>query len=324
MATIKEIAEQAHVSTATVSRVLNKDDTLVVSAEVKSNIFKIAHELSYLPPKMRHVQKENEIIIGIADWHIIRKDRPNIDMNSFEIFADDILTKENVKFVRMEYLSEVKVHGIIAFGVFSQKEMEFLREQSFCIVFVNSDEKNYEYDSIVMDYMRGIENMISYLIDQKQYRSIGYIGGIYKDSLVQIGVKRIESLKDILKKRGIYDASTFMMGDISKESGYELMKQMLSRDSLPEVIVLGSDEVAEGALDAMKGASLRIPKDVAVVIYKDIETIESKYPTYTKLRMLPKLVWTTAIKLVLERVVQKRADAMKIYLPTKLEIGDST
>ncbi len=65
---------------------------------------------------------------------------------------------------------------------------------------------------------------------------------------------------------------------------------------VPEVLILGNDEVAEGALEAIKELKYRIPKDVAVVVYRDIETLSTKYPTYTSLRMLPDIVWTTAIK----------------------------
>jgi len=76
-------------------------------------------------------------------------------------------------------------------------------------------------------------------------------------------------------------------------------------------------------LEAMKEQKCRIPKDIAVVIYRDIETLQTNYPTYTNLRMLPEIVWTTAIKLLLERITGQRKDSMKVYLPAKLEIGDS-
>jgi LacI family transcriptional regulator len=98
---------------------------------------------------------------------------------------------------------------------------------------------------------------------------------------------------------------------------------MLLTDEVPEVLILGNDEVAEGALEAVKELKYRIPKDIAVVIYRDIETLSTKYPTYTSLRMLPDIVWTTAIKLLLERILDGRKDTMKVYLPTKLELGDS-
>ena len=93
------------------------------------------------------------------------------------------------------------------------------------------------------------------------------------------------------------------MGEISRESGYRLTRELLETDDVPEVLVLGNDEVAEGALEAVKELKYRIPKDVAVVIYRDIETLQTKYPTYTSLRMLPDIVWSTAIKLLLERII---------------------
>ena len=46
-------------------------------------------------------------------------------------------------------------------------------------------------------------------------------------------------------------------------------------------MLLGSDEVAEGALEAFRELGLRVPKDVAVIIYQDIQTLESKWPTGT-------------------------------------------
>lgn len=102
-----------------------------------------------------------------------------------------------------------------------------------------------------------------------------------------------------------------------------LAKQAIQTGRLPEAVLLGSEEVAEGALEAFQDAGLRVPKDVAVVIYKDIETLESKWPSYTKVRMFPDIVWQTAIKLLLEQIQEGRKDNMTIYLPTKLEVGDS-
>lgn len=174
-----------------------------------------------------------------------------------------------------------------------------------------------------MDYDQGLSDMVHYLMDEKEYRSIGYIGGIYEDDMVRIGARRLNGLKQILQKKGCYREDYFKVGEISHESGYSLTKEMLLTKDVPEVLILGNDEVAEGALEAIKELKYRIPKDVAVVVYRDIETLSTKYPTYTSLRMLPDIVWTTAIKLLLERLLDGRRDTMKVYLPTKLELGDS-
>ena len=323
MATIKEISKLAEVSAATVSRVLNQDETIVVSPEVKKRIFKIAHELKYVPPRMRHAQKKKEIVIGVADWHIIRNDRANIRISSLDLIVKSMPGNNEVRFIRLDKNQPGQYDGIIAFGVFSKEEMEFLRMQSYAIVFINSDSKNYEYDSIVMDFNKGIHEMLDYLMDRKKYRSVGYIGGLYEEGQVKIGYRRLEGIKASFTERGYYVEENFYIGDISRESGYEMAKKAILSGHLPEAVLLGSEEVAEGALEAFQDAGLRVPKDVAVVIYKDIETIQSKWPTYTKVRMFPDIVWQTSIKLLLEQIKEGRKDNMTIYLPTKLEVGDS-
>ncbi len=323
MATIKEISKLAGVSAAAVSRVLNQDDTIAVSPEVKKRIFKIAHELKYVPPRMRHAQKKKEIVIGVADWHIIRTDRTNIRLSSLDLIVKSMSGKQEVKFCRLDKNQPGQYDGIMAFGVFSQEEMEFLRMQSYNIVFINSDPKNYEYDSIVMDFTKGICEMLDYLMVRKKYRSVGFIGGLYEEGQVKIGYRRLEGIRDSFMENGYYEEENFYIGEISRESGYELAKKAILSGHLPEAVLLGSEEVAEGALEAFQDAGLRVPKDIAVVIYKDIETIESKWPTYTKVRMFPDIVWQTAIKLLLEQISEGRKDNMTIYLPTKLEVGDS-
>jgi LacI family transcriptional regulator len=323
MATIKEISQLADVSIATVSRVLNQDDTIVVSSEVRKRIFRIAHELKYVPPRRRHAQKERGIVIGVADWHIIRKDRTNIRLSSLDLIVKSMSGKNDVRFERLDKNQPGQYDGIMAFGVFSEEEMEFLRMQSFAIVFINSDPKDYEYDSIVMDFNKGIHEMLDYLMDQKKYCSVGYIGGTYEEGQVRIGYRRLEGIRGAFMQRGFYEEENFYIGDISRESGYNLAKKAIQSGRLPEAVLLGSEEVAEGALEAFQDAGLRVPKDVAVVIYKDIETLESKWPSYTKVRMFPDIVWQTAIKLLLEQIQEGRKDNMTIYLPTKLEVGDS-
>ncbi len=65
----------------------------------------------------------------------------------------------------------------------------------------------------------------------------------------------------------------------------------MEEHTLAEAVLLGSDEVAEGALEAFRELGVRVPKDVAVIIYQDIQTLESKWPTGTCLEMFPDYVW---------------------------------
>ena len=115
----------------------------------------------------------------------------------------------------------------------------------------------------------------------------------------------------------------FHVGDISRESGYTLARQAAREGRLAEAMLLGSDEVAEGALEAFRELGLRVPKDVAVIIYQDIQTLESKWPTSTCIEMFPDYIWENALEILFGRISQKRTQAVTVVVPTHIRIGDT-
>jgi len=277
MATIKDVAQAAQVSTAAVSRVLNKDDNISVSPEVRARIFQAAHVLGYVSPRQRKAaEHKTHLVIGVADWRIIRPDRHNVRLTSLSCLVQMMTDQYEVTFIRLTFGEPQKVDGVIALGVFSEKEIDFLRSLSFAIVFVNSNQHNYEFDQVQVDFDRGQEQMVSYLLDQKRYTGLGYIGGIYDGANGRIGTHRLAAIRRILEERGQYDPRTFHVGEISRESGYALAKKAVEDHTLAEAVLLGSDEVAEGALEAFRELGVRVPKDVAVIIYQDIQTLDRK------------------------------------------------
>lgn len=317
MATIKQIAELSNVSMTTVSRVLNQDETIAVSTEVKNKIFDIAHELGYIPPKKRRMKLEKGICIGIADWHIIRKEADHIKLLDYVSMANRYF-KEPIEFKRMTYGEPMQVEGIIALGKFSEEEVIYLKQQSYSILFINSDRQDYQYDRIIMDYTEGLTQMVDYILDTKQYGNLGYIGSYYESKSLVIGKTRHSALVRILQEKGAYEEHLFFIGEMSKTSGYELAKKAIKTKSLARAVLLGNDQIAEGALEAFEEEGLKVPEDVAIVIYKDVETLRSKFPTYTTIQMFPDFVWETAIKLMIERITGTRTETMMVILPSKL------
>ncbi|MDO4321831.1 MAG: LacI family DNA-binding transcriptional regulator [Lachnospiraceae bacterium] len=324
MATIKEVAALAGVSLTTVSRVLNRDDSLSVTPEVRMKIFRAANQLNYMPPRQRReASGKKQLVIGVADWRIIRPDRPNVRLSSLACMLQLMTNQYEVSFVRLAYGQQQTVDGIIAFGVFSDEEITFLHSLSYAVVFVNSNQKNYENDQVQLDFDLGLEEMVRYLLDRKRYASVGYIGGLYEQGNVRIGANRLNGLQRILKNRGQYEEKFFHIGEISRESGYALAKRAAEEGNLAEAILLGSDEIAEGALEAFDELGLRVPKDVAVIIYQDIQTLESKWPTGTCIEMFPDYVWENALEMLIGRIEQKRTQAVTVLVPTHIRIGDT-
>lgn len=324
MATIKDVAQAAQVSAAAVSRVLNKDDSISVSPEVRTRIFQAAHTLGYVSPRQRRAaEHKTHLVIGVADWRIVRPDRQNVRLASLSCLVQMMTDRYDVSFTRLDFGQPQKADGVIALSACTPEEIDFLRSLSFAIVFVNSGQSSYEFDQVQVDFKKGQEQMTEYLLDRKQYKSLGYIGGIYEGQNWRIGVNRLEGLKGILSARNAYDERFFHIGEISRESGYALAKHAVETGALPEAVLLGSDEVAEGALEAFRELRVRVPKDVAVVIYHDIQTLESKWPTGTCIEMYPDYVWESALDLLFGRISQRRSQAVTVMMPPHLKIGDT-
>lgn len=316
MATIKQIAKMSNVSMSTVSRVLNRDETIVVSTQVKNKIFDIAHELNYIPPKERRLKMEKGITIGIADWRIIRREIDNMNLLDYMRIASRYY-KEPIEFKRMTYGKPMQVDGIIALGKLSTEEVSYLKQQSYSILFINSSRHDYQYDRIIMDYDEGLVQMVNYVLEEKQYESLGYIGGYFKSENLTIGQSRHNALVKILEKKEKYNQKLFLIGEMSKDSGYDLAKEAIRANCLARAVLIGNDHIAEGVLQAFQEEGISVPEDVDIIIYKDIETLRSKFPTYMTIQMFPSFVWETAIKLILERITGARNDTMTVILPSR-------
>lgn len=324
MATLKDIAEKTNVSLATVSRVVNLDDTLAVSPETRRLILETAHQLGYIPPRQRRHPAAQAVTIGIADWKIIPDGWSNFHIATLSYLAKTINRELDVQFVRMLPGRAEKVDGVLAFGSYSKEEINELESLSYHILFVNAGQDDYDHDQIIIDFRLGMRQMVEYLVKEKHARSVGYVGGLYEHGPVRIGFHRLENFKSNLQEFGVYDPSMIRVGELSRESGFRLMKELLESAKLPEAVLLGNDAVAAGALRAVEEAGLSIPEDLAVVLYNDIETLKPSHPQYTCIKMYPDFVWQTGIELLLERILNRRTQTMKIIIPTRLSLGEST
>lgn len=325
MATLKEIAAKVGVSLATVSRVLNLDDTMSVSEETRRQILETSHELGYVPPRLRKRGRTlHKASIGIADWKIVAQGRPNFHISAVEYFSSSMQRELDVSYVRLVEDSDEHVDGILAFGDFSPEEVGSLQRRSYHIVFINSTTDDYQHDQIQIDFNLGMKQMVQYLTDEKHYRHIGYIGGLYDSPTVKIGYHRLNAFRSYLTENGIYDPALIRVGEFTTESGSALMKEMLESGSLPDACLLGNDAVAEGALQVLEQAGIGVPEDLGIVLYNDIETLQPRHASFTCIKMYPDFVWQTAIELLIERILNRRTQTMKIIIPTRLLIGDST
>lgn len=332
MATIKDIAKKAGVSSATVSRVLNYDESLSVSDEKRKLIFEIAESLEYMPPRKRNISKApKKLKIGLVHWYTMSQELDDPYYMSIRLGIEKMCYENNIEIVKIfrpdeyDFQKLESVDGFIAIGKFTDGQIAKIYERSPNIVFVDSSPQETRFDSVVIDFEKAVTGALDYLW-QIGHRSIGYIGGreyIGPDQ-VALGERRESVFRQHMIDLGAYEEKNVFIGAFLAESGYRLMKQAIQTlDELPSAFFVASDSIAIGVLRAIHECGLKVPKDVSIIGFNDIPTSKYTVPPLTSIRVHKEFMGETAVELLLERIIRKRKIAKKVVVPTELQLRES-
>lgn len=328
LATIKDIAERAGVSSATVSRVLNYDASLSVTDATKRRIFEAAEELSYKKrsPRMRVNKK-----IAIVHWYTEEEElndlyylsiRLGIEKRVKEIGIDvDVYFTNNAR-----NMKENNIEGIIAVGKFSDSQIKELTTINPHIVFVDFSPNDDKYDAIVIDFEKATKTIIDYFISTN-HQEIGFIGGKerLKDECEPLEDLREKTFHSYMKEKALYDERFVYVGSsLSVESGYNLMKQAIDDlgEHIPTAFVISSDVMAIGSIRALHEAGVSIPDRVSLIGMNDMSVSKHVYPPLSTIRVYTELMGETAVDTLMERL-DGRKIAKKVFISTKLVIRKS-
>lgn len=333
MATIKDIAAKAEVSIATVSRVLNYDETLNVTDSTKKKILEIAEELDYVTLRQRKNKKQDFTKIAIVDKLSEKQQLEDPYFLSIRIGIERRCTEEQIQYVRInkdgEYNLPEGLNGIIAIGNFDKEEIDNLNTYSSTIVFVDSSPDEDVYDSVIADFNRAVVNALNYF-NSIGHKEIGYLGGqlhINGDGPLDF---REQAYRDFMVKSGNFNSDFIMLKDLrhydrysTHADGYMLMKEALAKEKVPAAFFIQSDSMAIGAYKAIAEAGLRIPEDISIISFNDISIAKYMAPSLSTIKIFTKFMGETAVDLILERIKNGREICKKVIIPTKLVIRES-
>ncbi len=337
MATIKDIAKKSNVSTATVSRVLNNDDSITVLEETRQRILLAAKELGYQTIHERRKQQsespKNNPGIGIISCQTVEEELNDPYFISIRQGIEEELNKQGINKVGSYRLNDMltvphdllKMDGLLIIGRLGEDVLKQVSNNIQNIVYINYVPDDELYDSVTIDFEKATKKALQHLIDIG-YKRIGYIGGVEREHLKQQKVvsedMRLTTFESMIKNGDLEGSEAIYIGEYTMSQGYELMKKALKKKNVPKAFFVASDPMAIGALHALQEAGLSVPSDVALVAFDDIEAAKFSSPPLSTVKVYTKEMGQTGVKLLMDRINGRKLP-IKVTVPTTLVIRQS-
>lgn len=326
MARIVDIAKEANVSPATVSRVLNNDQTLSVTDETRKRVLDTAVRLNYRPRKKMTKQPKTSkrilICVNQGFYEELKdpyylKLRKKVEKKSLEYDFD--LT--SVLYLDSQPYDNINnsFDGAVMLGKIDTALVDSWKSKVKDVVYIDHSPDESLYDSVVVDFDRATNQALSHLLSLG-LEKIGYIGG--RNPIEEQEAREISFIKR-MKRENLYDPRLVFVGQFGMTEGYRLMKHVIKSSTLPEGFFIASDAMAIGALHALRENKIRVPEDVKIVSFDNIEMAKYASCPLTTIHVPIKEMAEIGIRLLLDRI-SGRDLPLKVVVPTTLIIREST
>jgi DNA-binding LacI/PurR family transcriptional regulator len=289
--TIRDVAEQAGVSTATVSHVINS--TKNISEETKNKVYEAINSLNYSPNALARGLRVNQTkLIGLIV--------PDITTEFYNCFAKGFIDSAyangytvalcgtqydaNREMMEVEALVERRVDGFVFVGGgFGDDLINRMIDRNIPVVLADRSINKQNVKTVQFDNYSAMRNLIQ-LLKEKGYSKIGYISETITMSNL---ADRFEGFKRGLNdqsleytKEYVHINDCFQLDKIN--NSYLFVKDLVEKGTeLPQVFVTTSDLIAAGTITALKEKGFRIPEQIAVTGYDDIMIAQYLQPPLT-------------------------------------------
>lgn len=282
---IKDVAKKAGVSISTVSRVINQSKP--VKAKTKERVLEAIEELGYRPNaiarslKVKHTQSIGIMVPDIANQfypEVVRGIEDVANMYDYTIFLCNTDLDQEKEIQYFAELEEKQVDGLIFMGnLISEHLAKQISDSEIPVVLIGTQHAGLP--SVTIDNVRAAKDAVGLLIVQGHQR-IGVITGKMKDPIM--GKARLEGYREALQEAELpWKSELVVEGGYRFKSGYEGARQLIMLEEVPTAIFVASDEMAIGAMRAILEKGLRIPEDVAVIGFDNVDMSGKVYPSLT-------------------------------------------
>jgi LacI family transcriptional regulator len=270
-ATIRDVARRAQLSVATVSRALNGFDN--VSDEARARVTEAARELGYVPhagARSLSLARTNAIGVVLPDLHgeffseIVRGMDREAGRRGYLLLLSNLHGSPDQAALALRAMRG-RVDGLIVMAPqLSADELTAALPAGIPSILINTRDESGARAAIHLDNAAGVRAVVDHLVELGRERLVhiaGPEGNIDAD-------ERAAAFRDACAAHGV--ACEVLRGDFEEESGARAVMQLLAGGHRFDALFAANDNMAIGAIDALRAAGLAIPRDVVVVGFDDI------------------------------------------------------
>lgn len=329
-ATIRDVAKKAGVGVATVSRVLNGGTA--VSPSTRQKILAAIEALNYSPsPIARRLSLGRTMTIGVIAPFFIRPSyierlrgvEAALADSEYDFILYNVETVSRRDACFRELPRQERVDGLLIMTLPpTEEEAERFDQAKLPVVLVDAYHPHISH--IMIDDVAGGYQATKHLIDRGHHK-IAYISDLLQES--PFGFRpvadRYQGYRQALADAGIEFRSDYhRQGELSRHEGYRLARELLSQPDPPTAIFAYSDTQASGVLRAVQELGLKVPDDVSVIGYDDIEIAEFLHLTTVRQHLYESGV--AGANLLLEEIANPPVRSQQVLLSTEIVVRETT
>lgn len=320
IATIQDVARAAGVSTATVSRALSTPGVVAestreaVMAAVQSTGYRVNHTARNL-----RRQRSGSVIALIPNLanpffaQIIAAMSSVLTSAQYGLLIADTQAGPDPEARLSHYLLSGLADGLVLFdGALAPARLDIPGRPP---VIAACEWMGDGLPSVRVDNAEGARLAVRHLLESG-HRRIGHVTGPPGNVL---SLSRLEGFRDEMAAQGLSPREDWIYpGDFTMDSGAMVARQWLAAKDRPSALFLSSDEMAIGFMGAVQHAGLRVPEDVSVVGFDNIEVVGHLTPALTTIRQPRTLIGERAAELLLAMIDEGRTDGPSELIPVEL------
>jgi DNA-binding LacI/PurR family transcriptional regulator len=326
---ITEVAKRARVSTATVSRTINRTGT--VRPDTAERVWRVVRKFGYHPnTNARALVSGRTHLLGLIISDIANPFFPEL-VKSFEEIAlrngfEVLVANTGYNIDRMAHsvrrMLERKVDGVAVITSEMEKELIAQMEaRQIPMVFLDTGKVRDRISNIKVHYGQGIREAMDHLF-QLGHERIAFISGPLE--LRSARTRRMSFLKWLRRYRLLQDEGLTESGNHKIDGGELAMQRLLSLAHRPTAVLASNDLTAIGALRAIYNAKLQVPDDISVIGFDDIDFSQFTQPPLTTIRLSRAKLAEKAFDALTNVISGKSKKGREYDLETHLVVRSST